>query len=70
MNAVLQVSFDLQVPEGIDDDGLLEMVGSRIDGLNEEIFVLGADVIEDLTDTYRDMYGVDVNADELEDEYE
>ena len=70
MNAVLQVSFDLQVPEDIDDDELLEMIGSRIDGLNEEIFVLGADVIEDLTDTYKDMYGIDVNADELEDEYE
>lgn len=64
MRAVLQVSMDLDVPADIDADELTNMIANRVDGLNEEISVLGIDITEDLTDLYKDMYDIDVNEDE------
>lgn len=56
--------MDLDVPADIDADELTNMIANRVDGLNEEISVLGIDITEDLTDLYKDMYDIDVNEDE------
>lgn len=61
---VVQVSFDLDIPEYMlrDINSLIEDIGGQIEGLHGEIGVLGGQYIEDMTDIYKNMYGIDVNS--------
>lgn len=61
---IAQVSFDIDIPEYMlrDIDSLIEDIGGQIEGLHGEIGVLGGQYIEDMTDIYKNMYGIDVNS--------
>ena len=65
---VAQFSFDLDVPEYMmrDIDSLIEDISNQIEGLHDEIGVLGGQYTEDMTDIYENMYGIDVNSKEFE----
>lgn len=55
---VLQFSFDIVVPSYLDSYTLLDKLQNQIEKSHKDLNILGADITEDLTDTYRKLYNI------------